>query len=101
MRCGASAPGGPPLRSHDYLLEEEEEDEEESDEYDEMDFEEEVEGKQASSHTVRVSVDLSEEDKNPLHPCDLAPAKLQQTRMSFFLSSLLVMALTLLWLIFI
>lgn len=94
------APGGPPLYRHDYLLEEDEEDSE-VDWVDGGDDEEEEEEEQAHGHTLKVAINVPEEGRSLDNPCALNPARLQHSRMSFLLSGLLVMALTMLWLAFI
>lgn len=93
---------GPPLYRHDYLLEEDEEEEDsEVDWVDEGEDEEDEEEEQAHGHTVKVAIDVPDEGRSLENPCVLNPARIQPSRMSFFLSGLLVMALTMLWLAFI
>lgn len=97
-RSLSPAPGGPPLYSHDYLLEADEEDSE----VNWVDEEEEEEdNEQDYGHTLRVTVSVPDEGASTVNHCELSPARLQQSRLSFFLSGLLVMALTVLWLAFI
>lgn len=95
-------PGGPPLYRHDCLLEEDEED---SEVYwvddDEEEKEEEEEEEQAHGHTLKVAISVLDEERSLVNPCELNPARLKRSRMSFFLSGLLVMVLTTLWLAFI
>lgn len=55
----------------------------------------------AQSQRSKVSVNVLPERRSLENPCELNPARLQRSRMSFFLSGLLVMALTMLWLAFI
>lgn len=93
------APLGPPLSRHDCLLEEDEEDGEVDwvdEEEDEMEEEE-----QAHGHTLKVAINVPDEKRSLVNPCELNPARLKHSRMSFFLSGLLLMALTMLWLAFI
>nr|XP_046182569.1 protein 4.1-like isoform X3 [Oncorhynchus gorbuscha] len=92
----SSAPGGPPLRHH--ILQEEEG-------YTSDDSEEEEEAR-GQGHTLRVSIDMPEEEDRAGGPsaCQLYPAmlQLQPSHVSFSLmSGLLVMFLTLCWLVFI
>ena len=56
---------------------------------------------QARGPTVRVSMPMPEEEWSVTNPCQLYPARLPQSPISVLLSGLLVMALTLLWLVFI
>lgn len=95
------APGRPHLYRQTCLLEDDEDDSEVAwvDEDDED--EEEEEDDRAFGHTLRVAVEVPIERRNLVNPCELNPARLRQTRMSFFLSGLLLMALTMLWLAFI
>lgn len=94
------AQGGPPLYRHDCLLEEDEEDCD-VDWVDDDDEDEEDEEEQAHSHTLKVAINVPDEGRSLVNPCELNPARLKHSRMSFFLSGLLVMALTMLWLAFI
>lgn len=93
------APGGAPLYRYD-LLEDAEEDSE-IDWVDEGESEEEEDDEQIQGHTYKVAINVPDERRNLDNPCELNPARLQPSRMSFLLSGLLVMALTMLWLAFI
>lgn len=93
-------PGGPPLYRHDCLLEDNEDSEVDWVD-DDAEEEEEEEEEQAHGHTLRVAINVPEEGRSLDNPCELNPARLKHSRMSFFLSGLLVMALTMLWLAFI
>lgn len=94
------APGGPPLYRHDCLLEEDEED---SEVYwvDKEEEEKEEEEEQAHGHTLKVAISVPDEGRSLVNQCELNPVRLKHSRTSFFLSGLLVMALTILWLAFI
>lgn len=91
------APGGPPLYKHGCLLEDDEED----CEVDWVDEEVEEEEERADGHTLKVAVNVSDERRGLVNPRELNVARIKHSRMSFFLSGLLVMALTMLWLAFI
>lgn len=93
------APGGPLLYKHCCLLEEEDEDSE-IDWVDEEEEEDEEED-QAEGHTLKVAIDVPHERGSLVNPYELNAARIKHSRMSFFLSGLLVMALTMLWLAFI
>ncbi len=98
------APGGPLLYRHDSLLEEDEEDSEVywvDDEEEEKEEEEEEEEEQAHGHTLKVAIRVPDEGRSLVNPCELNPGRLKHSRMSFFLSGLLMMALTMLWLAFV
>lgn len=63
--------------------------------------EEEEEEEEAVGEGLKVTISVPEERAHLVNPCQLAPVRIQQSRMSFFLSGLLVMALTVLWLAFV
>ncbi|XP_042068910.1 protein 4.1 isoform X5 [Haplochromis burtoni] len=86
-------PGG---YRRDWLLEEDEENSE-VEWVDDGEEEEEEEEEQAHSHTLKVVVNEPHERGSLV----TNPTRLKHSRMSFFLSGLLVMALTMLWLAFI
>ncbi|KAL2080500.1 hypothetical protein ACEWY4_024293 [Coilia grayii] len=111
------APGGPPLPPEEEEEEEEEEDydndytdDDDDDEYDDDDdgyyYHNNSDEKQLLSrqHTVRVSISVPDEEEEgqwwPATPCQMYPLVLPPQRVSFFLSGLLMIALTLCWLIF-
>ncbi|KAI9541910.1 hypothetical protein NQZ68_026374 [Dissostichus eleginoides] len=95
-------PVGPPLYRKDCLLEDDEEevDWDWVDDDDDDEEEEEVE-EQAHGHTLKVAINVPDERRSLVNACELNSARLKHSRMSFFLSGLLVMALTMLWLAFI
>lgn len=86
-------PGG---YRRDWLLEEDEENSE-VEWVDDGEEEEEEEEEQAHSHTLKVVVNEPHERGSLV----TNPTRLKHSRTSFFLSGLLVMALTMLWLAFI
>nr|XP_019946056.1 PREDICTED: protein 4.1 isoform X2 [Paralichthys olivaceus] len=96
-------PGGPPLYRQACLLEEDEADSEVAwvDDDDEEEEEEEEEEEQGHGHTLKVAITVPDEGRSLVNPCELNPARLRQSRMSFFVTGLLVMALTILWLAFV
>lgn len=94
-------PVGPPLYRHDCLLEEDEEDSDFDWVDDDEEDEEEEEEEQAHGPNLKVAINVPDEGRSLVNPCELNPARLKPSRMSFFLSGLLVMALTMLWLAFI
>lgn len=90
-------PGG---YRRDWLLEEDEENSE-VEWVDDGEEEEEEEEGQAHSHTLKVVVNEPHERGSLVKSCEPNPTRLKHSRMSFFLSGLMVMALTMLWLAFI
>lgn len=60
--------------------------------------EEEYEEEKTHRHTLKVAIGEPEEGI-AVEPCELYPAR--QSQMSFFLSGLLLITLTMLWLVFI
>lgn len=91
------APGGPLLYKHGCLPEEDEEDSEVG----WVDEEDDEEEEQADGQTLKVAIDVSNERRGLVNSCEQNVARIKHSRMSFFLSGLLVMALTVLWLAFI
>lgn len=93
-------PRGPSLYRQHCVLEEDEEDSEVA-WVDDDDDDEEEEEEQGHGPTLKVAIDVPDVGRSLVNPCEINPARLKHSRMSFFLSGLLVMALTMLWLAFI
>lgn len=93
------AQGRPQLYREACLLEEDEE-ESEFDWIDE-DGDDEEKDEQAHGHTLNVAVNVPDEGRSLVLSCEINPGRHKISQMSVFLSGLLLMALTMLWLAFI
>ncbi|CAN9504187.1 unnamed protein product [Ophioblennius macclurei] len=102
--CSLSpTPKAAALLAHGCLLEEDELDSDVDwiDDDDEEEEEDKEGHEEVHDHTVRVAINVPEDQMSLVNPCELNPARLTLSQMSFFLSGLLVTALTMLWLAFI
>ncbi|XP_077403899.1 protein 4.1-like isoform X4 [Vanacampus margaritifer] len=102
--CSLSpTPGQSPLFRHGFLLDDEDSEVQWVDEDEEE--EEEDEEEQACGHTLEVAIRMPDEARRLDSSGEVSPSRLhthyRHSRMSFFLSGLLAMALTVLWLAFI